>query len=166
MADFISHDPNAVKMLSEELERKIEEVNSSMVDARNKAENFQGIKNKLDGEIRDLEEVKKSLQLQIPPLQSEKDSLLAELQELKDSIESQKAEVADLRKQTSEAKQAREQEAQKATADKEEMIKRKSDLDGQESILKIYAKGLEEKEKKLDVYADRVKKLLDSVKNE
>ena len=74
--------------------------------------------------------------------------------------------MADLRKQTSEAKQAREQEAQKATADKEEMIKRKSDLDGQESILKIYAKGLEEKEKKLDVYADRVKKLLDSVKNE
>ena len=38
MADFISHDPNAVKMLSEELERKIEEVNSSMVDAKQSRE--------------------------------------------------------------------------------------------------------------------------------
>lgn len=163
---FKASDPGSVKILSEELERKIEEVNSSMIDARNKTEQFQGVKNKLEGEIKELEEVKKKLNDEIPLLQNTKESLSADLQELKDNIEAQKIEVADLRKQTSEAKSEREQEAQKAVADKEEMIKRKDDLDGQESVLKIYAKGLEEKEKKLDVYADRVKRLLSSVKPE
>lgn len=157
---------SSAKILSDELEKKIEEVNASMVDARNKTEQFQDIKNKLEVGIRELEETKGKLDGEISLLRSEKESLGFDLQGLKDEIEPKKVELADLRKQTGEAKVANEAEKQKLVVEKEEIAKRKSDLDGQESILRTYAKGLEEKEKKLDVYADRVKRLLDSVKPE
>lgn len=163
---FKTNNTETTKMLSEELEKKIEEVNFSMVDARNKAEKFQDIKNKLEVEIKGLEEMKGKLNEEIPLLRIDKDSLNLDLDNLEADIEAKKTELADLRSQINEAKKENEAEKGLLVKEKEDLVKRKSDIEGQEAILRTVAKGLEEKEKKLDVYADRVKRLLDSVKPE
>lgn len=163
---FKNNNLETTKILSEELEKKIEEVNASMVDARNKAERFQDVKNKLEVEIKGLEEAKRRLNEEIPSLQEQKMGLALNVEDLKDDIEIKKSEVADLRKQINEAKAENEAEKGLLVKEKEEIARRRSDVEGQEAVVRTVAKGLEEKEKKLDVYADRVKRLLDSVKPE
>src|SRR3990167_8735321 len=89
MTDFKSTTPGTASILSNELEKKIEEVNASMVEARVAAEKSQLNKNTLDGEIRDLEVKKESLEGEVPRLKAEIDALVV----LKDSL---KVEITDL----------------------------------------------------------------------
>ena|SRR3990167_7610639 len=166
MTDFISRNPEATKILSEELEKKIEAVNASMVAARDEAERFRGVKNKLEVEIRELETTKGTLAGEVTSLENQHDSLIIEGETLTQSVDQMQAQLADVRKQLSEAKHSNEEEQGKLEAERMDVAKRKADLDGQEAVLRTYAKGLEEKEKKLDVYAERVKRLLDATRPE
>ena len=50
--------------------------------------------------------------------------------------------------------------------EKEGLDNRKKELNSQESTIRVYAKSLEDKENKLDIYAERVKKMLSSLKPE
>jgi len=162
--NFKAGDPGSVKILSEELERKIEEVNASMVNARNETERFQAQKNQLEEQIKNLQEKVKVLSEEVPLLQDQKSSLKSDLISLDESINERKIESSDLKKQNEEIKASNKEESDKLVLEKAAIEKRKTDLDAQEATLRVYGKGLEEKERKLDIYADRVKKLLDSVK--
>jgi phage shock protein A len=166
MTTFIARDPEATRILSEELEKKIDAVNAHLVEARNETEKFIQTKNKLEGEAKELAVVKEKLTAEVLSLGSQRDGFLSEIAELKEKVEWLKKELVNVNKQLTELEAANKEEIGKLDVEREELKKRRNDLEGQESILRTFSKGLEEKEKKLDVYADRVKRLLDSVKSE
>lgn len=163
---FKSNELGSVNILSEELERKIGEVNTHLVNSQNEAEKAQIKKNILDGEITKLEETKKLLNEEVPKLEASKVSLNVDIEKLKVEIVEKVFERDELIKENRRLKADNEEERKVLDVEREELKKKKSDIEGQESVLRTVSKGLEEKEKKLDVYADRVKKLLDSVKPE
>ena len=162
---FKSNDAGSMNILSEELERKIAEVNSSMVSARDQAEKYQENKNKLEVEIRDLETVHKKLSEEIIVLKETEKTVLFGLGEVRERTSQQRAELAELEKQTQEIKMANEEEAKKFAAERAELEKQKEELDSQEKVMRTFSKGLEEKEKKLDIYGEHIKKVLDSLKS-
>lgn len=166
MTNFLSRDPAATKILSDELEKKIDSVNKAMVDTRNETERLVGAKNSLEVEIRSLEEKKKGLGEEVKVLGEEQKLLLSALDSLEKSVKTSKESLAELTRELVDLKQANEEEKKLLLAEKEDVKKRKEDLSGQEAVLRTVAKGLEAKEKQLDVYAERVKKLLDSVRPE
>lgn len=166
MTTFMARDPEATKILSEELEKKIEGVNAHMVAARNETEKFIQAKNKLEGEVKEAEAVKAELSLEIKGLISHRDDLMKEVVELDEKVKYLRNELVKTNKELEVVEVANKEGAEKLTTEREELKKKRDDLEGQESVLRTFSKGLEEKEKKLDVYADRVKRLLDSVKPE
>lgn len=166
MANFISPGSESVKMLSDELEKKIEEVNISMVFMRGEAARFMKMKDELELNVKELEDKKVNLNQEIPPLQDRKDSLSSDLMSLRDDIRKSTNELKEINNQIDNAKLENEEEIKKITVFREEMQRREKELKDQEAVLRVYATGLEAKEKKLDVYADRVKRLLDSVKSD
>lgn len=153
-------------ILSDELEKKIEQVNAHMVEARNEAEKSQIKKNTLDGEVTVLEEKKNILNEEITKLEASKVTLTIDVVKLKEEVVEKVKEKDDLIKESRILKSENEEEKRSLDVEREELRQQKLDISGRESVLRTVSKGLEEKEKKLDVYADRVKKLLDSVKPE
>ena len=166
MTNFMARDPEATKILSEELEKKIEGVNASMVAARNETEKFIQTKNKLEGEAKELAVVKERLAKEVLDLGVQKDTLNTEVLELNGSINQLRAELVRVNKELVALEVANKEELGKLDTERQELKKKRDDLEGQESVLRTFSKGLEEKEKKLDVYADRVKRMLDSIKPE
>lgn len=162
---FKTNDVGSVKILSEELERKIEEVNASMVAARNETEKFTERKSKLEVDVRDLKDTHKKLSEEVDLLRENEKSLLFGLGEVRERINQQKIELKDLEKQALDVKILHEENEKKFIAEREEIAARKADLDSQETVLRTYVKGLDEKEKKLDIYAEHIKKVLDSLKS-
>ena len=161
-----TRDPAATKILSEELEKKIDEVNKHLVDTRALTEKLQEKKNQLEIDVRNLETKKGTLLGEVSELKKEVDRLTNEVSKLEDRYSNLQATKVVLEKSIDDLSKLNTEEAGKLNIEKEELKKRKVDLDAQEATLRIYGKGLEEKEKKLDIYAERVKKLLDSVKPE
>ena len=153
-------------ILSDELEKKIEQVNAHMVEARNEAEKSQIKKNTLDGEVTVLEEKKNILNEEITKLEASKVTLTIDVVKLKEEVVEKVKEKDDLIKESRILKSENEEEKKSLDVEREELRQQKLDISGRESVLRTVSKGLEEKEKKLDIYADRVKKLLDSVKPE
>ena len=163
---FNKNDPGSVKILSDELEKKIGEVNAHLVNSQNEAEKSQIKKNTLDGEIAKLEETKKTLNDEVPKLEASKVSLNTDIEKLKVEIVEKVLERDDLIRENRKLKTDNEEEKRILEVEREELKQKTIDIEGRESVLRTVSKGLEEKERKLDVYADRVKKLLDSVKPE
>lgn len=156
----------STKILSEELEKKIEQVNAHMVSQRNEAEKFQLKKNELELQIKDLEQKQKTLKEEVDSLKLNKDDLASEIVLLEEDISLKKGELVELKKENESMIVKNREESGKLSVEKENLKKRAEDLAAQEATLRVYGKALEEKEKKLDVYADRVKQILNSVKPE
>jgi len=164
MTIFRSTNPEASRILSEELEKKIEEVNKSMVQARDEAERFRDIKNKLDVEIRDLQTTKNNLQETIESLKVEEIDLVAKVGTMISDLNEKTLVLQDLNKQIAEAKVKNDEELHRLGQEKEVLRKRNEELDTKESAINIFARSLEDKEKKLDLYAERVKSMLGALK--
>jgi len=164
MTTFKSSNPETTRILSEELEKKIDEVNAHMVEQRSKAEEFQLKRNQLEQDVKELEEKKKELSKEVSLLEGRINSSAIEIKSLEESIVSKKSELSELRKSNDEMTALNKKESDLLAVQKETLLKKQEDLDAKESAINIYGKSLEEKEKKLDVYATRVKQMLGSLK--
>ena len=156
---------SAPQVLSDELEKKIEEVNLSLAQAKESADKFNQIKERHEKEILTLEDKKKNLQDELVRIDALTSSAKKEKEAYQNNIQEAKNELSDLEDKVKIARDEYEAEMAKSISLVAGLEQREKEVSSKESAIRAYANGLEEKEKKLDAYAERVRRMIDSLKS-
>ena len=164
MGNFNSPQKTTSTPAMDELDEKIAKMNSYLVDGRTELDRLEGQKKNLNDEIAELQDKGADLKSDVTQLEGKVGTLEAAKKELEEKISSLKNEIV--------LEGAKLQDAQKQVAVAEEhskavladVEKREKDVADKETTMLVFAKSLDEREKKLDEYAAKMNRFVDGLK--
>src|SRR3990167_6355476 len=145
MSEFNTTNPNTIKVLPDELEKKIEAVNQSLSGARDAAERFEALKVEKEKEVSNLEKFISDQQKELATLSDRKDTLTISFVDFQTKVLSGKKELETVNQEVKLAKEELDKINTQVEIEKEAYNKRKEELEGRERSLRIYEKSLEER---------------------
>lgn len=150
--------------VSDDIEKKIEEVNVYLNTARADGKKFEERKILLETEVAELEAKKDSLSRDASTLH-EQLSTTKKNKELQDvDIRSGREILSTLHQNISLAKKEYDETVEKTKAIFFEIDEAKKEISTERSALRAYASALDEKERKLDAYNEKIKRMIDAMK--
>lgn len=151
--------------LPDELDKKIEVMNNYLVEGREEFKKILENKAVLEKEIADLGEKKSVLKSEVVRFEDRCEAVQKIREEIDSKMGQAKAELILENQKLVEAKKQVEVEEEKSRRIVAGLEQREKDVVDKESTMRVYAKSLEEKEKKLDEYQAKVKRFVDNLKS-
>lgn len=149
----------------DELDNKIQSMNLYLVEGRNELEQLKKLKLNLEQEISVVSTEKDVILSKILKLKEECDNLNLTKKDIGDNIVRLKNDYVAEKNIFDAICKEREMKEDEINRTISGIEIREKDLVDKELTMRIYAKSLEEKEKKLDAYADKLKRFIDQIKS-
>lgn len=150
--------------VSDDVEKKIEEVNKYLVTAREEADKAAQYRTKLQSQIDELEATKSklvedifSLETKAATVKENKEANEAEIRQARVTLDEIKLNIGSVKKEHDDTVES----TRAILADIEKQL---TEIASERSALRAYASALDEKERKLDTYNEKIKRTIDSLK--
>ena len=164
MSEFNKITTEPAKVLPDELEKKIELVNKSLSDARANTERLEGVRSQKEKDVAALEAKLADLGEKESQFKERSNSLTAQSINLENQVLGKKKELAEVTEALRLAKASLEELNAQIDLAKQGLEKQREEVAGRERSAKIFEQSLIERERKLDAYTEKVRRMIDAMK--